>query len=146
MTSSRVHSTLVHPLVVPSLLSVLLLAGCEHAEPLEPIPQEPLFSNIEQDIFALNCALSGCHAGSNPQQGMNLSPGQAYENIVNVASRERPDLLRIDPGNPEDSYLLKKIRGDSDIVGSRMPLGRAPLSSEEIDLIRTWIEEGAQRD
>ena len=33
-------------------------------------------SDDVQPIFTSNCALSGCHAGTNPQQGMNLSVGQ----------------------------------------------------------------------
>jgi hypothetical protein len=73
---------------------------------------------------------------------MNLSASVSYNNIVGVPSSERPSLLRIDPGNPNDSYLLQKIAGTAS-VGSRMPRGRAPLSDALIQQVRTWIEQGA---
>lgn len=74
---------------------------------------------------------------------MNLSAGRAHENLVNVQSSERPELFRVEPGAPDDSYLVHKIEGRSSIVGQQMPLGREPLSQEEINAIRTWIEDGA---
>jgi hypothetical protein len=47
------------------------------------------------------------------------------------------------PGNPDQSYLYKKITGAPDIVGSRMPLAGGPLSAADIDLVRQWIQAGA---
>ncbi len=124
-------------------VGAFLASGCEHAGPLEPVGLEPTLSSIQANIFTTNCAISGCHAGASSQQGLDLSQGQAHANLVQVRSRERPDLFRVDPGNPDDSYLVKKIMGAVDIVGSRMPLGRAPLSAEQIDAIRGWIAGGA---
>lgn len=126
------------------LLLVLVLAGCERAGPLEDeAPAGATLSAIQERIFDTSCAVSGCHAGSSPQMGMSLESGQSFGDIVGVQSIERNDLMRVDPGNPEDSYLLKKVRGDADIVGMRMPLGRSNLSGENIELIRQWIEDGA---
>lgn len=119
-------------------------SACEHADPVGPEdPIEPTLSSIQTNIFSTSCALSGCHAGSSPQQGLDLSAGQARANLVNVSSRERPDLDRVEPGAPDDSYIIHKVEGRSSIVGQRMPLGRAPLSQDEIDALRTWIGEGA---
>ena len=135
-----------------SLLCVMLLVGCEHDDPVGPGPgmpdpdPMPTLSSIQENIFDTSCALSGCHAGANPQQGMNLSAGEAFGNIVGVPSQERPGLLRVVPGNPDDSYLVHKIEGRSDIVGQRMPLGGSPLSSDQINLIRTWIANGAENN
>ncbi len=129
------------PLIV--LLAVLCLAGCEHADPLDPGRLEPTLSSIQANVFDLNCALSGCHAGSSPQQGLNLSRGQARANIVGVRSNQRPNLLRVEPGNPDGSYLFQKITGAAGILGERMPRGRPPLSAEQIDAIRQWIADGA---
>ena len=121
----------------------LLASGCEHADPIDADQIQPTLSSIQENVFNLNCALSGCHAGPNPQQGMDLSEGQAFDNIVNVQSNEMPSLLRVDPGNPQNSYLFQKITGATGIVGSQMPLGRAPLSAEEIEAVRQWIADGA---
>ncbi len=100
------------------------------------------FEFIQTNIFTPSCALSGCHAGPSPQQGMNLSAGQAYAAIVSVPSTEVPSLLRVNPGKPDESYLVHKIAGTA-AVGGRMPLGGPPLSDNLIQSMRDWIAAGA---
>ena len=109
----------------------------------------PTFAAHVQPIFTARCALSGCHAGAAPQQGMNLSAGQAYANIVNVASMELPAMMRVRPSLPDSSYLVHKIQGTQVGVGGsgdRMPLGGPFLSAAQIDLIRQWILAGANNN
>jgi hypothetical protein len=99
-----------------------------------------------QPIFTASCALSGCHAGPAPQLGQNLAPGNAYASIVNVPSVEAPALDRVEPGDPDASYLVHKIQGTFASVGGsggRMPLGQGALPQEDIDRIRAWIVAGA---
>ena len=124
------------------LFAMLLVAGCEHADPLDPNRLEPTLSSIQANIFNLNCTFSGCHVGGSPVLPgvMNLRAGQAYANIVNVPSLERANLLRVAPGDPENSYLVMKIEGRA---GPRMPLNLPALSAEEIAVIRQWIADGA---
>ena len=113
---------------------------------LDPSPPNPgakemraLFSSIQDTVFNVSCALSGCHiAGA---QSPNLSQGVAYNNIVSIASSEGRD--HIEPGDADDSYLYIKISNGSGIVGSRMPLGAAPLSQAIQDSVKAWIERGA---
>lgn len=126
------------------ILLAVLLSNCEHAPLLDPNQLEPTLDSIQRNIFSIHCAVSGCHLGSTAPLGLDLSEGLAWGNTVNVASGERPGLLRINPGNPDNSYLVNKIEGASDIVGERMPRGRDPLSAEQINTIREWITEGAQ--
>jgi len=99
-------------------------------------------SLIQETIFSTTCATSGCHSGANPPDGLLLTNGRSYSNIVNVASVQMPSLDRVEPGDPNDSYLVRKIRGTG-IVANRMPLGGPPLSNEEIALIVRWVSEGA---
>lgn len=135
------------PRLAAFALFAVLLAGCEHADALGPEePDEPTFTAVQEQIFSRSCALSGCHAGASAPLGLDLSAGQAYANTVGVPSVEVPDLLRIAPGDPDASYLVKKVQGDPDIVGGRMPLGRDPLPQAQIDLLRDWIEAGAAND
>lgn len=124
---------------------MLGIGACEHADPVGAGESgvQPTLTSIQENVFSPSCAVSGCHAGSNPQQGMNLSAGQAHTNLVNVRSNERPELFRVAPGAPDSSYLVHKVEGRSSIVGEQMPLGGAPLSQEEITALRTWIENGA---
>jgi hypothetical protein len=100
---------------------------------------------VQSEVFSVNCALSGCHAGTAPTGGMNLSAGAAYGNIVGVPSTERSDLHRIEPGDPNRSYLVKKIRGDADIVGSPMPL-IGSLTDAQRQLVIDWVRRGAPHD
>lgn len=58
---------------------------------------------------------------------------------------EKPELLRVNPGNPDESYLIHKLEGREGIVGSRMPLTSPPLSEAELELVRKWIAGGARR-
>lgn len=104
------------------------------------------FADDVQPIFTTNCALSGCHAGSSPQENMNLSAGQAFANIVNVPSNQVPDLMRVRPGEPDSSYLVFKVEGTAESVGgldTQMPLGGTPLPDSLIATIRAWIADGA---
>ena len=105
------------------------------------------FQTIQDTIFTPTCALAdlGCHAGPFPQQGLDLSEGRAYDFLVGIPSVELAGFLRVDPGNPMDSYLFMKVTGDPRIVFDQMPLVGGPLSQNEIDLIMTWIAEGAER-
>jgi len=131
------------------LFVAFLSTGCEHADLLQPAPPGPegsTFQHIQTNILSKNCALSGCHfGGSSSLPGvMDLREGRAFSNLVGVRSIERPDLVRIAPGDPDNSYLMLKITGAAGIVGARMPLGRSPLSDANIQTIRAWIEAGAQ--
>lgn len=94
-------------------------------------------SQLQTDIFTPRC--SGCHP---PTQGLDLSPGQTYGSTVNVPSSEVPSLMRVKPGDPDNSYLYRKIRGVG-ISGARMPQGGPYLSQSDIDKVKGWIEAGA---
>jgi hypothetical protein len=108
----------------------------------------PTFAADVQPIFSANCAFSGCHATSDIKPSgrpMDLSPGQAYASTVNVESFELVGMDRVEPGEPDESYLVHKIQGtQSDVGGSggQMPLG-GQLSAAEIETIRAWIAAGA---
>ncbi len=99
-------------------------------------------SQLSAEIFTLRCALSGCHSGALPAGGMSLAADRIAGEIINVNS-PAGGMKRIDPGNPDGSYLLRKVRGDSGIRGSQMPLSGSPLNAEEIEKIRAWIAAGA---
>jgi hypothetical protein len=74
---------------------------------------------------------------------LSLQVGFSYDQLVGVPSVEVPELLRVDPGQPDDSYLVMKIEGAPGITGGRMPLGLSPLSAKQIATIRAWIADGA---
>ena len=104
------------------------------------------FETDVQPIFTARCALPACHSGPFPTQGLNLSDGSAYADIVNVMSTERPDLKLVDPLSASTSYLWWKA-GEAPpgqmIMGAPMPFLQAPLSPEQMATIRDWITGGA---
>jgi uncharacterized protein YjdB len=102
------------------------------------------FSTQVQPIFTTSCARAGCHTTPSPQENMNLSAGNAYAAIVNVPSNQVA-LMRVLPGDPDNSYLVQKIQGGAGIT--RMPADGPPfLTAGQIQLIRDWIAAGAQNN
>jgi hypothetical protein len=97
----------------------------------------PSFSEI-QAIFNSRCV--SCHGFSG---GLSLSSSVSHGNLVNVPSSQIPSLDRVEPGDPDNSYLVWKIEGRAGVSGSRMPLGGPFLSQDSINLIRDWIAAGA---
>jgi hypothetical protein len=102
-------------------------------------------SRLQAEIFSPTCARAGCHASAAPQDGLDLSPGRTFGSVVGVGSVQRGDLNRVEPFQPDASYLVKKVRGDADITGARMPQGGA-LTADEIRLIVDWVRRGAPND
>ena len=103
-------------------------------------------SQLQTLVFTPKC--SGCHDGSNAPSGalpgsQNLTAGNSFANLVNVASHEKPALLRVKPGDPANSYLIQKLEGAASISGSRMPLGGPFLDQATMDMIKSWIASGA---
>ncbi|GAB4372679.1 MAG: hypothetical protein Kow0042_16110 [Calditrichia bacterium] len=125
------------------LSGILFLLGCEHPVPVESEKLEATLGSIQANIFNRSCAVSNCHVGNSAPLGLDLSEGKSYANLVNVPSSEAPGLMRVKPSDPDNSYLVHKIEGGPNISGDRMPLGRSPLSQEQIQLIRQWIADGA---
>ena len=110
---------------------------------------EVSFADHIQPILTQNCATAGCHVGPTPppnSKPLNLEAGQAYANLVGVASGQMPLLNRVEPGDPDLSYLFKKHRGDADIGGNRMPLTNPSFFDDNPDLLdleEEWIRQGA---
>ena len=109
------------------------------------------FSMDIQPIFSRSCALVSCHSGAVPAQGQDLTAGAAYGQLKNVASTEQPRLKRVKPGDPSNSYLVRKIEGGPNISGVLMPngcpgvplAGAQCLTADEIAAIVQWVTECA---
>jgi hypothetical protein len=115
----------------------------ENGRPLEEDDSaglQPTFQSIQDQVFTPVC--TGCHAGAAAPVGLRLDAGASYALLVNASSVEVPALRRVQPGNPDASYLIQKLEGIA-AVGSRMPLNAPPLPQATIDVIRQWIANGA---
>jgi hypothetical protein len=131
------------------VLAALLLAACGDVKsPTEPSedPEGPAFTfaQVQAQIFTPTCAKAGCHSAASASGEMVLEAGQAHGQIVNRPAVGNSSLDRIEPGDPERSYLIKKLRGDPDITGARMPLDNpGSLTQEQMDGIVGWVLAGA---
>ena len=125
-------------------------------EPTEPSdePTEPTVSYEEvQAVYNGSC--TSCHGEPGffgVSGNLSLASGYSYDATVNVSSRQqRNGMYLITPGAPEESYLWHKINNTHNEVGGS-GRGMSPgffgfnsLPQNELDLIETWILEGAQR-
>jgi len=101
---------------------------------------QPTFRSIQDRVFTPVC--TGCHAGAAAPLGLRLDEASSYALLVNAASVEVPALRRVQPGNPDASYLIQKLEGTA-ARGARMPLNSPPLPAATIAVIRQWIANGA---
>ena len=95
----------------------------------------PFFQNI--------CANPECHGGL--AGGLDLSAGHEYSSLVGVNAMECGGARKyVDPGHPEGSYIVDKLRGSiCACMGERMPLGGPYFTDAQIALFINWIAEGA---
>jgi hypothetical protein len=101
-------------------------------------------TKLQTDIFTPICSVCHTGVGASLPGVQNLTAGNTYANIVNVASIEVPALMRIKPGDPDNSYLVQKIQGSPGIVGVRMPANGPPyLTATQIAEVRAWVAAGA---
>jgi hypothetical protein len=131
---------------------LLLLAGCgELKTPTspgtggDPIDQSATLTRVQSEVFTPSCAFIGCHDTIGQQSQLILTAGRSYAQTVNVNSVEMPQLRRVQPNDPTNSYLYRKLTG-AGITGERMPLQLPPLPDDKIRLVRDWIRRGAPND
>ena len=99
---------------------------------IEPVNTECIsFETDIQSILTSNC--TGCHGGSSPSSGLDLS---SYANLI--------DGEVITTGEAQNSLLYQKITGTAS--GGRMPASDPDYfdsHTDEMKLIEDWINEGA---
>lgn len=87
------------------------------------------FERSVKPILAERCQM--CHQDSNRSGKLSVA---RYEHLVAAEA--------IKPGKPDASPLLQAVTGDK----PRMPKVGAPLTPDQIAVIRRWIEQGARDD
>ncbi len=100
-------------------------------------------TELQRDIFTPTCDSFGCHNADSARGGLVLAAGMSFENLVNVPSNQQAQFDRVEPGDPESSYIVKKLRGDAGIEGERMPDGGPFLTDAQLARVISWINAGA---
>ena len=111
--------------------------------PTEPDPDTlmPTLSSIQSLVFTPQCVM--CHGDDVAEAGLNLEDGTSFASLVNVPSTQVA-LDLVEPNDAENSYLIHKLDGRDGIVGDRMPYDAEFLSEADIEVIKQWINDGAQ--
>lgn len=83
-------------------------------------------------LFHDNCV--SCHNDKNHSANIDLS---TYDSVMKSGG-DKPIVV---PKKPEESNLLAYIEGTKK---PQMPLRGKPLKSDQVDLVKKWIKDGAK--
>lgn len=86
-----------------------------------------------QPILEAKCV--ECHRGGKAKGGLHL------DSLADAIKGGESDGTAITPGKPEHSSLIARVTSDDE--DAIMPPKGKPLSKQEIDILTTWIREGA---
>lgn len=120
------------------LVASFVISSCTH----DPIgtknnacdPDSVYFQNEVLPLMVSNCAMSGCHDAGTAADGVILD---SYENIMSTGE--------VRAGRATSSEIFEKITETK--LEDRMPPPPAnALSSEQIAIIRNWIDQGAENN
>lgn len=95
-------------------------------------PDKATYAQVKR-ILQNNCVQ--CHSRHNQLGGLDLS---SYKALMGEGQSGKV----IAPGSPEQSLLVGMISGNKEPL---MPLGGPKLPQSDIDIIRKWIEQGAEK-
>jgi hypothetical protein len=121
-------------------------AGIDCSAPDDPVPPSDAGVGTRQDVQAiLDLRCIYCHSTATAPMDLVLTDVAA---VVGTHSEECVTKLRIQPGNARESYLVDKISGHSQspcgcFIGQQMPLDDDQLPDQDIRVIRSWINAGA---
>jgi hypothetical protein len=102
------------------------------------------FSQEVLPVLMDRCAI--CHQAEDRHGYLVVDLNNTLAGIVNVPSFSVPALMRVEPGNPEQSYLWLKLTGKHYEVGGsgwKMPY-MSRLTKQQLQAIYDWIDQGAK--
>jgi len=98
-----------------------------------PCDSDTVYFNSQVLPFLVaNCGQSGCHDAASHEDGVIMT---SYQDIINSGI--------VEPGDPNDGDLIEVLT-TNDPDDMMPPPPAAPLSNQQIQLIQTWIAQGAQ--
>lgn len=141
-------------LFITIIIMLFVVASCTHNPlmfsdmPLEPpiidtsetsegIPCDPDTSYFVNDVLPIlisNCAISGCHDQETHEEGIILN---TYFNVM------ASDVVK--PGDANNSDMIEAII-ESDLDDRMPPPPAPPLSSDELAILKEWINQGAKNN
>ncbi|MCR9159408.1 MAG: hypothetical protein ACE37F_23120 [Nannocystaceae bacterium] len=103
----------------------------------------PIFGD-ETRLGARGGKCTYCHHSFGGQPPNLSDPFDPDTGAVGVPSLFDADSMIIEPGNAEGSILVQKVEAtEAGAVGGPMPPTYEPLTDDELDTVRAWVEAGA---
>lgn len=120
------------------ILGTFCLAGCKKDDPVIPDPGE----NISFSMHVLPILQQhGCVSCHGPALSENALRADRVSDLL-AGGVSGPAVV---PNNAAGSLLIQKMSSNPPF-GSRMPFGGAPVPDAQQNVIRRWIDEGAQNN
>ncbi len=107
---------------------------------------EPTLATVSSNIFERSCDGPGCHFGGEDPAPLDLTNDAGLRARLLGPAEVVPTMNHIVPGQPNESFLLLKVRGtqpDSGPDNLQMPLFEDQISADALDYLTEWISLGA---
>lgn len=95
-----------------------------------------------QDIFERSTC-TACHGTENGGADLLLGTGKSYGNLVGIPSLNSPK-MRVEPFSVSNSFLIDVLT--SDTLQLRHPHSSIIYNQDDLNLLKAWIERGAENE
>jgi hypothetical protein len=108
----------------------------------------PTLTNVAANVFVPACGFSSCHATGGSAGGLNFE-GDLHADLLAHTVVGNTDLPLVDPGNPEGSWLYRKLSECEPSDRNGAPVSHMPLNAPFlldpglVATVRDWIAGGA---
>lgn len=125
--------------ILIAFILIFTIVACDDTNTVDSVDNTTIpnsnvsFAQHIYPVLQVKCAYSGCHSGSDPAGGIDLT------SWVNVTAD--PDVVF--PGEPGLSKLIWTIDGTSGVSTMPPAYTGLVLTQNQIQGFKTWIKEGA---
>ena len=129
-------------------LALALLAGCGKGSDSADSggagsATGPSFERVRDEVLRPSCGFDTCH-GSGAGY-FTISEDMGANELRNIPANQIPEMMRVVPYDPDQSYLIWKMEPKAGIMGDAMPpVPNSGPSDEQLQLVRDWISAGAR--
>jgi mono/diheme cytochrome c family protein len=125
------------PMRLPALLAAGLLPSLAAAQ-----SKEAVYESAIKPLMERSCV--GCHGGKDKEGRIRNRGGFNATKLENLVKGGKEQGAGITWGKPMESslYLLAKADRDDDLAMPPKKSSAKPLTPEELETIRKWIEAG----
>src|SRR5437870_4230402 len=127
--------TLIAAVVITSVVPITLAVAADKDSATKAAPKVSYYREV-RPILQANC--QGCHQPAKSKGGYVMTE---FKRLLAGGDNEGAAIV---PKHPDKSSILRMITPQDGEV--RMPKGKSPLLDNEVALLSTWIQQGAEDD